>query len=75
MAFGDENLQELLDEVFMSFPILENVKKPIDFSETEQSQIKNITKMGGLGQGKSSTNNKLAHVINNFENPRDSKVE
>lgn len=49
MAFGDENLQELLDEVFMSFPILENVKKPIDFSETEQSQIKNITMMGGLG--------------------------
>ena len=49
MAFGDENLKELLDEVFMSFPILENVKKPIDFSETEQSQIKNITMMGGLG--------------------------
>ena len=47
----------------MSFPLLDNVKEPIQFKACENSLVKNVVLTGEIGNGKSSTDNKLAHVL------------
>ena len=62
-GFGDDHINDLFDEVLMSFPLLDNVKEPIQFKACENSLFKNVVLTGEIGNGKSSTDNKLAHVL------------
>ena len=43
--------------------------------QKDNIDTKNTTVIGNMGQGKSCTSNRIAHVINNPQKPRDSKVK
>ena len=68
------DLQGLLDKALCSFQILENVQEPLQYCESE-SKIKNVCVLGNMGNGKSTTCNKIAHVLSNFENPCDTEIK
>jgi predicted NACHT family NTPase len=58
----------LLQELYPCFLMLKNLTNCINYKDVQNNKIRNILVLGNIGQGKSTTLNKLHMFLSNDQN-------